>query len=87
MARSEALKQAQRRYRLKNGYKVKGRTESLKQAQKRSRQKKQDDPVFKKKEAERKRNEYHKNRNYKYLDNMSSSFKILYGDEYYYSTY
>ena len=83
MARSEALKQAQRRYRLKLQEQNKGRSEALKESQKKYRRKIQKTPEFKKKEAERKRNQYHKNRNYKYIDNMASSFKTLYGHEYY----
>lgn len=86
MARSEALKQAQRRYRLKLQEQNKGRSEALKESQRKYRRKIQKTPEFKKKEAEKQRKLYHKNRNYKYLDNMASSFKLLYGNDYYYST-
>ena len=62
------------------------RSASLKASQKRYRDKIKVTDEYKKKEAERKRREYHKNRNYKYIDNMASSFKTLYGHEYYNST-
>lgn len=87
MARTEAMKQAQKRYRLKLQEQNKGRSEALKQSQKKYRLKLQDTDKYKQKEAERQRKLYHKNRNYKYLDNMASSFKLLFGNDYYYSTY
>lgn len=57
MARSEALKEAQRKYRIK----IQSRDE------------------YKKKEAERQRILYQKNRNYKHIDNMAKSFHLLFG--------
>lgn len=87
MARTEALKQAQRRYRLKLQQQNKGRSEALKASQKKYRRKIQVTDEYKQKEAKRQRELYHKNRNYKYLDNMASSFKLLFGNEYYNATY
>ena len=61
MARTEALKEAQKRYRLKTYNKCL--------------------------EINRKSNKvnYHKNKNYKNIDNMALSFKLLYGNDYYYA--
>ena len=63
MARSEAMKEAQRRYRLKTYNKC---LEINRKS---------------------KKTNYHKNKNYKNIDNMALSFKLLYGNDYYYSKY
>lgn len=64
-----------------------GRTEATKASQRKYRLKIQVTDEYKQKEAKRQRELYHKKRNYKYLDNMASSFKLLFGNEYYNSTY
>lgn len=63
------------------------RSEKLKASQRKYRLKIQVTDEYKQKEAKRQRERYQLNRNYKYLDNMASSFKLLFGDDYYYSTY
>jgi hypothetical protein len=62
------------------------RSEKLKASQRKYRLKIQVTDEYKQKEAKRQRERYQLNRNYKYLDNMASSFKILFGNDYYYST-
>jgi len=62
------------------------RSEKLKASQRKYRLKIQVTDEYKQKEAKRQRERYQLNRNYKYLDNMASSFKLLFGNDYYYST-
>lgn len=62
------------------------RSEKLKASQRKYRLKIQVTDEYKQKEAKRQRERYNLNRNYKYLDNMASSFKLLFGNDYYYST-
>ena len=74
MGRTEAMKEAQKRYRQKTG-----RTEAMKEAQKRYRQKIQVTEEYKLKEAKRFRDMLSRRRNYTQIDNMAVSFKRLYG--------
>lgn len=63
------------------------RSEKLKASQRKYRLKIQVTDEYKQKEAKRQRERYQLNRNYKYLDNMASSFKLLFGNEYYNAIY
>lgn len=72
MGRTEAMKEAQKRYRQK-------RTEAMKETQKRYRQKIQVTEEYKLKEAKRNRARLSRRRNYTQIDNMAVSFKRLYG--------
>jgi len=74
MGRTEAMKEAQKRYRQKTG-----RTDAMKESQKRYMQKLQVTEEYKLKEVKRNRERWQRRRNYTQIDNMAVSFKRLYG--------
>lgn len=59
------------------------RSEALKQAQKRYRQKTYNKCLEINRESKKKN--YYKNTNYRNIDNMALSFRLLFGNDYYYA--